>query len=114
MTVNEAIEYIKKAWNFKPTQVADSEMVIDTEAKDEEITPEEQEVKEIVVNFSIQELAKEALDDLKSAKDNDELEDRYNKWINKSDDLLSEDKITISQQEEFEDELWEHFKNLMQ
>lgn len=100
--------------NFNKRKMNDSEMVIDTEAKDEEITPEEQEVKEIVVNFSIQELAKEALDDLKFAKDNDELEDKYNKWINKSDDLLSEDKITISQQEEFEDELWEHFKNLMQ
>lgn len=101
--------------NFNNRKMNDSEMVVNTcakEIKDEPITPEEQEVKEIVTNFSVQELVKEALDDLKTATNREELDKKYNNWLSKSDEMLEKNQITINQQEEFEDELWEHYKEL--
>ena len=103
--------------NFEARKMNDSsEIVIDTseeKIEDAEITPEEQEVKEIVVNFSIQALAKEAKDDLKTASDEQQLETKYNNWLSKSDELLNEGKITVNQQEEFEDELWDYYNELL-
>ena len=114
MTIEEAINDIKNSWK---SSLNDSEMVINTcskeKLKDEEISPEEQEVKEIVANFSVQELVKEATEDLKSASNKEELETKYNSWLNKSEQLYNEEKITINQQEEFEDELWDCYKELM-
>ena len=55
---------------------------------------------------------KEALDDLKASKNKNDLDERYDKWLEKSEDLVETGKITVDQQEAFEDELWEIYKNI--
>lgn len=114
-TIDEAIADIKKSWHVEDSKkklTNDSEMIFcntKPKVKDDEITPKEQEVKEIVVNFSVQELVKEALDDLKASSDKDST---YEEWLKKSDEMLESNQITVNQQEEFEDELWKIYKEM--
>lgn len=100
-------------------KVKDSEMVIDTnEEKAEEKTIEEikgdQEIKEEVLEFSIQTFLEEAIKDLKSAQNETELNIKYDQWINKSDALIRKNMITYEQQEKLEDEIWDIYNSLLE
>ena len=98
-------------WERK--KVKDAESIV--EIKDEEVEKEEvveDKTKKEVVTFTIQTFKKEALDDLKASKNKNDLDERYDKWLEKSEDLVETGKITIDQQEAFEDELWEIYKDI--
>lgn len=84
--------------------------IVDEEIKNEEV--KEDKDKKEVITFTIQTFKKEALEDLKSAKSKEELDEKYDKWLSKSDNYEETGKITPDQQEAFEDELWEIYKTL--
>lgn len=109
--------------NVKDNKVKDSEMVVDITAdviakkphavkKEKEETVEENADTKAVVSFSVQTFVKEALDDLKQAKTNEELDAKYNNWLSKSDDLVEKGDLTFAQQDAFEDELWEVYNSI--
>ena len=98
-------------WERK--KIKDAESIV--EIKDKEVEKEEvveDKTKKEVVTFTIQTFKKEALDDLKASKNKTDLDERYDKWLEKSEDLVETGKITIDQQEAFEDELWEIYKDI--
>ena len=98
-------------WERKKVKDAESIVEIkDKDAEKEEVV--EDKTKKEVVTFTIQTLKKEALNDLKASKNKNDLDERYDKWLEKSEDLVETGKITIDQQEAFEDELWEIYKNI--
>ena len=94
-------------------KVKDSEMVIDTneEEKPLEIKEDPKATNE-VAEFTVQTFVKEAIDDLKSAKTDIELNSKYDSWIIKSDNYIRRNMITLEQQEAFEDELWDIYLEL--
>ena len=98
-------------WERKKVKDAESIVEIkDKEAEKEEVV--EDKTKKEVVTFTIQTLKKEALDDLKASKNKNDLDERYDKWLEKSEDLAETGKITVDQQEAFEDELWEIYNDI--
>ena len=119
-TVEEAINDIKSSWKVdtqdcKKKLLNDSEEVIDTNKKnlkDEELSSEEQEVKEVVSNFSVQEVLQEAKKDLESATTAEDLLNKYEDWIAKISKETQEKHLTISQDEQFENELWKIYNDL--
>ena len=121
---NEKQRYAIANSYWERRKVNDSEMVVDINAEDvvakkPHATSEEKEEKieenedtKIVVSFSVQTFVKEALDDLKQAKTNEELDAKYNNWLSKSDDLVEKGDLTFAQQDAFEDELWEVYNSI--
>ena len=98
-------------WERKKVKDAESIVEIkDKEAEKEEVA--EDKTKKEVVTFTIQTFKKEALDDLKASKNKNDLDERYDKWLEKSEDLAESGKITVDQQEAFEDELWEIYNDI--
>ena len=98
-------------WERKKVKDAESIVEIkDKESEKEEVV--EDKTKKEVVTFTIQTFKKEALDDLKASKNKNDLDERYDKWLEKSEDLAESGKITVDQQEAFEDELWEIYKDI--
>jgi len=96
-------------------KVKDSEMVIDTnEDEDNKLEiAEDKEIKQEVLEFSIQTFLEEAIKDLKSAHDETELNSKYDQWIAKSDDLVAKGKINYEQQEQLEDNIWEAYNSIL-
>lgn len=110
---NEKQRYAVANSYWEKKKIKDAESIV--EIKDEEVEKEEvveDNTKKEVVTFTIQTFKKEALDDLKASKNKNDLDERYDKWLEKSEDLVETGKITIDQQEAFEDELWEIYKNI--
>lgn len=98
-------------WERKKVKDAESIVEIkDKDAEKEEVV--EDKTKKEVVTFTIQTFKKEALEDLKASKNKNDLDERYDKWLEKSEDLAESGKITVDQQEAFEDELWEIYKDI--
>ena len=110
---NEKQRYAVANSYWERKKLKDAESIVEIKDKDsekEEVV--EDKTKKEVVTFTIQTFKKEALNDLKASKNKNDLDERYDKWLEKSEDLVETGKITVDQQEAFEDELWEIYKNI--